>query len=238
MCKKLLLLLLALALCVCGVACKKEEPQEPTSPAGPTNPPEGEKPPTLVQGAVFEDSTVSWELYTDGTVYIKGTGAMPDFNADVTKNDSPQPWAMFRSGAGNVIRKVVVEHGVTELAEQAFAYCMYIESVSLPSTLVSIPYQCFLSCSFLTSVTGGSGLVEIEESAFENCTRLAEIELSDTLATVSAGAFHYTPGNANNILTVLFDGGQTAWDVKKQSLAIASGNEILQNATAIDPDEQ
>ena len=165
---------------------------------------------------------------------------MPDFESAVTDRDSPQPWAQYRSGSGGVIRRVVVKNGVTALAPWAFAYCTYIESVSLPPSLTAIPESCFALCSNLTSVRGGTGLVTIADSAFSECRKLAEIELSPTLQAVEFGAFSGAAQGENG-LTVLFEGGNAAWETEKQTLTVAGkqgANKVFYDASAKDPSEE
>jgi len=240
MLKRLMLLLLALLLCVGLFACKKE-PEEPELP--PTGYEGGEEEdPTRVAHGTFEGSAVTWSVHNDGTLYIAGTGVMPEFHdpilSPVTPQDSPQPWALYRAGSRAVIRRIVVKSGVTKLASRAFAYCPYVESVTLPASLTAIPESCFAFCTSLTSVRGGTGLVTVAESAFADCEKLAEIEVSTTLQTVEFGAFTGA-ATSDGGLTVLFAGGQTAWDAEKATLTVgASGNAAFLNAAAKDPAEE
>ena len=238
MLKKILCLLLALLLCLAVAACKKDPvPEEEPTPDGE----EEEEENTLVAEGTFEGSSVTWCIRTDGTLYIGGTGVMPEFHdptrSPVTPQDSPQPWALFRTGSGGVIRRVVVQNGVTGLASYAFAYCPRIESVSLPESLTSLPESCFAFCTDLSSVLGGVGLVTISDSAFSDCERLSQLELSDALQTVEFGSFTNAAQGADGLM-VLFEGGADAWLAHKQVASISqSGNTALLNATAIDPAE-
>ena len=74
--KKMLLFALALALLVPFAACKKQE----------ENPDDGKKPsdddpPDYVAGeGQVPGSELTWEMRTNGTLYLRGTGAMPDFD--------------------------------------------------------------------------------------------------------------------------------------------------------------
>ena len=79
------------------------------------------------------------------------------------------PWFPYK----DQIQKVVLEEGVQALdISSAFAEMKNLEEVSLPSTLVGIPYQAFYNSDKLKDVTIPASVEDIGDSAFvkENST--------------------------------------------------------------------
>lgn len=74
------------------------------------------------------------------------------------------PWFPYR----DQIQKVIIEKNVESLnIENAFAEMKNLEEVSLPSTLVDIPFQAFYHSDKLKDVTIPASVQEIDNSAFE-----------------------------------------------------------------------
>ncbi len=66
---------------------------------------------------------------------------------------------------------------VTTVAEDCFRYNTLIETVTIPSTLTSIPERAFVGCVNLKKVIISGECVTIGTGAFEGCTSLEEIVL-------------------------------------------------------------
>lgn len=95
------------------------------------------------------------------TLTIKGYG--------LADNRERAPWFPYR----DQIQKVVLEEGVQALdISSAFAEMKNLEEVSLPSTLVGIPYQAFYHSDNLKDVTIPASVEDIGHNAFvkENST--------------------------------------------------------------------
>ena len=83
----------------------------------------------LAQGNCGDNLT--WGLDDAGTLTISGKGAMYDYTEDQT---NPAPWNFVAAD----IFKLVLEEGVTEIGDFAFAACFVIEDASFPSTLTRV----------------------------------------------------------------------------------------------------
>lgn len=144
--------------------------------------------PSVVDSGKIGESEVTWELQSDGTLYIAGTGEMPEFEVNSALS-TRQPWHSYiANDSGITIKKLVVKDGVTSLSEGAFQGCINLESAEIASSVTSIPYQCFNRCSMLRTVRA-KGVVVVEDVAFQLCTRLTTVTLSASLCTVWDGAF-------------------------------------------------
>lgn len=121
---------------------------------------------------------LKWDVSNDQTLTIRGEGSM-EINA------INAPWKPFAS----VIKKVVIEEGITSVGPNAFEMFEAMTEVVLPSTLTAIGSNAFNRCSALKSVTIPEGVTDIYFQAFEGCSALKSLSLPDSLITISNAAF-------------------------------------------------
>ena len=145
-----------------------------------------------VTSGVIAGTNLRWNVDIDsGVLTISGTGDMPDYADfdEMTNAYHPNtPWWDCRA----VIRKIVVESGVTGLGSYAFSRLPLVTEVSLPGTLTDIRKGAFHCCLSLPEVTIPAGVTDIGNSAFENCNALASVTFPDGLKTIGANAFYFT----------------------------------------------
>jgi len=95
---------------------------------------------------------------------------------------------------------------VTHIAENGFAACRKITSVTIPENITTIGRNGFNTCTALTSIAIPENVTSIEDHAFENCYGLTEINFNaincDNFAT-SYPAFAYA-GRDTDGATVTF----------------------------------
>ncbi|MBQ7646722.1 MAG: leucine-rich repeat protein [Clostridia bacterium] len=72
-----------------------------------------------------------WELFSDGTFVVSGTGAMDAF--------SSAPWNNYN----DYIREIVIEDGITSVSEKAFLNCPGIWSVTVSDSVTEIGDMAF-----------------------------------------------------------------------------------------------
>lgn len=93
---------------------------------------------------------VTFTLTKDYTLTIKGTGKMMAYNI---KKGSPDyrlpPWYEY----AGMIRKIVVEDGVTSIGMSAFKNCYAVTEVILPDSITDISSQAFSNCNSLKNLT-------------------------------------------------------------------------------------
>ena len=141
---------------------------------------------TVVETGKLTD-TVDWTLYSNGTLEIRGTGAMPNFTSQ-----TQQPWA----GRRDSIRKVVIGKDITTVGNYAFAYCQHntaiefeagsklttlgvlaffnnpkVETVTIPDSVTFISAYALGDCFALTSVYVPQGVTGIYKTAFANSSK-------------------------------------------------------------------
>lgn len=241
MLKKWFFVLLSLVMLFALSACNKQEPTTPSGDDPPINNPASSAPNALVlaHSGTLQNGAITWEIYTtdgtDGKLYVKGSGAIPDF-----ESAEDQPWWTYGDdtayGDRNtmeeniaLVTEIIVGEGITSLGDFAFAEQLSVTSVTLPSTLTVLSDSCFKNCTKLRTVSGGNGIITIEEGAFKYCTVLEAIELSSALREVGWCAFDELQGS----LTVRFDGTEAQWS----AITVDSGNDAFKNATVVYPNE-
>ena len=146
---------------------------------------------------------VAWSI-KDGVLTVSGEGEMPNWS---TKDASP-----FTEKA-NLIEEIVIEDGienigeyafaqcrsltsveiaqsVTEIGEGAFYSCSDLEEIYLPESVEEIWANAFMNCNSLKSINIPEGVEYIPERLFHGCTDLVEVTLPDSLETIAEEAFY------------------------------------------------
>ena len=138
-------------------------------------------------GTCGEQAT--WELYQDGTLYIKGSGAMSDYSISSDANDTSFCSAPWYASHRSDIQTVIIEDGITRIGEHAFTYCSAMHSVSIPDSVTEIGAEAFAGCSSLESVTIPDGVTKIGSAAFESCGSLKSVTIPSSVTTIGEWAF-------------------------------------------------
>lgn len=216
-------ILLAVGLFLALCACQKPPENEDPKPSDPYKDSELTQQLPANSGKV-EGTGLSWEIYSDGTLYLKGEGAFPSFD-DAT--DIPwYPHKEANPDTSLTVKKVIVEKGVTSLPQKAFAYYQDLKEVRLSDTVKEIGEDAFSECRNLETVSGGIGIEIIRENAFYGCRSLRTLSLSEPIKTVEYGAFF----GANVDLMIVFTGNEAEWSATGQTLAVDEQNEVFVSA--------
>lgn len=113
---------------------------------------------------------------TTETLTISGRGAM---------NDAPDgmgfPWMQYRTK----VKKVVIQKGVTSIAQNALRSFSEMTELSLPSTMKLIDINGVNSCSKLTGVNIPEGVQRIGRYAFQGCSGITELVLPGSLTELT-----------------------------------------------------
>ncbi len=124
---------------------------------------------------------VRWYLLeSTGELKITGTGDMNHFSYD-----SKVPWHEHCS----LIKKVVIDKGVTSIGSAVFMDCKNLTSVTIPGSVTSIGSLAFAYCSSLTSISIPNSVTSIGVSVFTGCSSLLSVDISENLTSISEGMF-------------------------------------------------
>lgn len=85
------------------------------------------------------------------------------------------------------LHTVTIQNGITEIGQGSFGGS-YITDIVLPDSVVNIE-SAFSGCQYLESVTLPSTMVFLSPYAFRNCPNLKTVHFPDTLASIKEGAF-------------------------------------------------
>lgn len=128
-----------------------------------------------------------WRLGYDGVMTISGTGAI---------EENPYPWnngdlrdlgPIYRE---SLVKKVVIEEGVTEIGSDVFSHYRSMETIELPNSLCYIGKCAFEYCDQLKTVSIPDSVTWIGEQAFSDCSQLESVSLSNNLAAIGEGTFY------------------------------------------------
>lgn len=104
---------------------------------------------------------ITWTLDDNGTFTVNGSGMMDNY--DIEDGENP-PWYDYRTS----IKEIVIADGITNISNDAFYGCCYLENITIPKSVTLI----------------GSG-------AFGDCRKLEKITLPDTVTSIGREAFMY-----------------------------------------------
>ena len=88
--------------------------------------------------------TVSWEIDSNGTMFVIGSGAVPDYE----KGAKNQPWIKHQK----IVTALVIEEGITRIGDRAFQGFRYLERAVIGKGVTSIGEWAFQNCYELNDV--------------------------------------------------------------------------------------
>ena len=91
----------------------------------------------------------------------------------------------------NMLQKVELGSGVTNIGVGAFSYCYSLSSVVIPNSVTNIGDYAFYYCYSLVSVSIPNSFISIGNNAFRNCYSLASIIMSSSVISINNYAFYY-----------------------------------------------
>lgn len=138
-----------------GAAAPKAEAQPQPQPPQPAAPPAKPTP----QG-------VTWTLDDYGTLTLHGTGP-----AIASRIPNRALWLEKK----DLIRRAVVEEGVTVIGASLFEDHAQLRSVTLPRSLTGLYARAFANCRQLESINLPQGLSLIADAVFLNCASLKSL---------------------------------------------------------------
>ncbi|MGN0115213.1 MAG: leucine-rich repeat protein, partial [Acutalibacteraceae bacterium] len=119
----------------------------------------------------------------DGTEY---------YNNDDNRENGLLYCGAYLLEADYTITDCVVKSGTKLIADSAFWYHDYLESITLPDTLQAIGDMSFISCTALKSVKIPDSVKTIGNVAFYGCTSLDEITIGNGITNIGDSVFDIT----------------------------------------------
>lgn len=172
-------------------------------------------------GVCGDNTRWTWR---NGTLTISGTGSVkgdpdhPVHQIDADGNETETGWYSWGFAGSedgtkgysisSYTTSIVIEEGVTSLAEGVFTSFSALTSVSMPRSLRSIGNYAFSQCGALSSVTIPKGVTEIGENAFFLTSNLSSVKIPGTVKTIGKDAFRVA-GYKVSKLTVTMEKGIT-----------------------------
>ena len=130
------------------------------------------------------------------------------------------------------LTSIVIPSTVTAIGDYAFTHCARLSTIALPESLVSLGTGSFSYCQGLTCVEIPSSLQTIGASSFRRCMNLAEVVIADGVEVIGLSAFDDCPALERVSLgTTVKVIGENAF---KKCLALTSMT-IPRSVTAIKP---
>lgn len=152
---------------------------------------------------------LTWEVDGSGTLTIRGTGEMFDYEAG-----SYAPWTRdgnyeiskvfiepgvtsvgkgaFRgSSTRNTLTSVTIPDGVTRIGDKAFYDDAQLTEIELPESVTEIGGETFSGCRSLAKVEIPESVTKIGDGAFEKCHSLTSVTIPDSVTRIGDRAFYY-----------------------------------------------
>ena len=175
---------------------------------------------------------VQWQLYRSGVLRVFGTGEMAEFD----------PW--FETlwwGEEELIKKVVIEEGVTNIGDNAFCGCSNLVEATISESITNIGDSAFESCSSLLSILIPGSVTRIGSHAFEGCISLTAVTISDGVSSIGSYAFFNCsslmeisiPGSINIIESYAFSECNKLRTVVALSGITSIGDSAFENCSSL-----
>jgi hypothetical protein len=84
-----------------------------------------------------------------------------------------------------------IPDSVTNIAMDAFCFCLTLTNVTIGTNVASIGYEAFYQCRDLTTVSIPNSVTVIKDRAFYNCPSLANITIPDSVTDLGSDVFAY-----------------------------------------------
>lgn len=107
--------------------------------------------------------------------------------------------------------RTVIITGVSEIKDNAFYGCQWIESITLPEAVTILGDYAFYGCTYLKEINIPLKTAEIGKYTFASCTRLANIEIPNSVISIGDSAFSNTAITSVSIPATVTDIGASAF---------------------------
>ena len=98
-------------------------------------------------------------------------------------------FSVFDAEGYDPVTKITLPDSITEIGENAFAYCLKLEKINLPASLKTIGDGAFLDCGSLKTADLPDGVESIGKGTFAGCRSLTKFRIPKSLKKMGTGAF-------------------------------------------------
>lgn len=137
---------------------------------------EGGTPEIVNSGSCGDAAT--WELDSEGTLTISGTGAIDSFDKAIKKT--------LKANTANII----ISEGITSIEDWAFDGFSKLTNITIPCSVEEIGYGAFYGCKSLSSVDIPDGVTVVDDWAFTNCSNITDVTMADSVEYLGEKAFN------------------------------------------------
>lgn len=133
------------------------------------------------------NTNVLWRVYTDNTLEVYGTGAMPDWTSATygTTSYTNSPIYPYISTA----KKIVIADGITYIGKATFYKFTSVRNIVIADSVTSCGQQAFQGCTSLVSITFGIGLTVLSSQMFDGCTSIVNFTIPSGITNIGSSAF-------------------------------------------------
>ena len=101
---------------------------------------------------------------------------------------------------------ITFDGNVTSIGNDAFAFCGYLTSITIPNSVTTIGNYAFWDCSALRNIIIPEGVTTIKNSTFSCCSSLADITIPNTVTSIGSSAFY----ECSSLTNIIIPDGVTA----------------------------
>lgn len=188
-------------------------------------------------GAEGDGSNLQWELDpAPGILTITGSGKMASWYLAQDRPWNERAYTIHQvilpEGLTNIgdyafhemrMSAITIPSTVTEIGEQAFMYCKWLESIDLPSSVTTLKRNAFFGCQRLVSVQLPSQLQVVPSCCFASCTSLQTITIPASVNAISSDAFK----SCNALSSFVVEAGNTVYCSYDDVLYTADSTQIV-----------
>ena len=162
---------------------------------------------TTIRGDAFRNCSGLSHFYFVSSITTVGEDAFT--GSGITRVDfeerSDHAIPAFAVAGARSLETVVLPDGITEIGEDAFAWCTSLSNINIPDTLTTIGPGSFRHCYGLSDIELKQNVTTIGDNAFFCCTGFESFTIPDQVTSLGESAF----SNCGNLSEINLPSGIT-----------------------------